>query len=357
MVILSVGKSSWNISVPTNEFIKEGMVNNYKESYASGAGMASNVAYLLSKWGANAVLSSMVGSDDYGTKLKREFTDLSAKTDYIETTYDKETSLDITLVNTQNKSKTVINVSTELSLIKKYNFEFQADIVFTDCFDYGASQNAFTKYPGAITIVGASLSTPEVLEMCKYSKYIICNREFAETNTGIKIDISNPQSLVDAYNKLQNKYPKAIIILSLDINGAVYQSGNQIKIMPGLNVEVVDRTGAGDAFKAAFIYCLTNNFDMDKSIVMSNIAAGLTVTKMGSRVSFPSLSEVINTYNQKMGLVADPNAQTAQPAPAEQQVQPQPQVQASEQANTQSVPEQPVQGQVPPVQTPPAGQS
>lgn len=73
--------------------------------------------------------------------------------------------------------------------------------------------------------------------------------------------------------------------------------------MPGLKVNAVDTTGAGDIFHGAFTYGIANNFDMEKTITLANIAAGLSVTKIGSRLSIPTLSEVLDYYAQKTGMV------------------------------------------------------
>ena len=139
-----------------------------------------------------------------------------------------------------------------------------------------------------------------MLELCKYIKYIVCSKGFAETVTGLKFDFSNPSSLVAVYNKLQDKYPNSNIVITLEENGCLYTSGNEIKIMPGLKIQAVDTTGAGDIFHGAFTYGIANNFDMEKIITLSNIAAGLSVTKIGARLSVPNLSEVLDYYSKKM---------------------------------------------------------
>ena len=336
MNVLCIGKSSWSITIPIDRFINEGEKHNYMKSYGSIAGSGTSIAYLLCKWGINTIISTMVGSDDYGSKIKKEFTDLHAKIDYIETAYDKSTNVEMNFINDTTKIKTTIEVTSDSPVLKKYNYDFTPDIIFTDCFDYGASQNSFSKYANVLNIVGASNMSPEVLELCKYAKTIICNREFAEYTSKVKISIDNPQSLVDAYNGVQNKYPNANIVLTLDINGAVYQKNNEIKIMPGLNTEVLDRTGAGDAFKAAYIYGLLNNFDMDKIIIMANIAAGITVSRIGSHTAFPSISEVMDLYNQKMGVSPVPQQQTPVIEQPTQQVPPQPNVTQSVQPTGQN---------------------
>ena len=326
MKVLCIGHSSWDITVPVDDYPTENTKYRYSEKYAAGGGPASNAAYLLGKWGVDTVIATSIGSDDFGTKIKKEFQEVNVATEYIETSYEKDTSFSFILVNKKNGSRTVFNVATEHPPLKKLNYEFTPDIIFTDGHDYGASQNALSKYPHAITVIDAGRVTQELLELCKYTRYIVCSKGFAETVTNLKFDFNNPQSLVNVYTKLQNKYPNANIVVTLEEHGALYQVDNQIKIMPGLKCNAVDTTGAGDIFHGAFVYGLANNFDMEKIITLANIAGGLSVQKMGSRLSVPNLSEVLDYYTQKMGMVNQmptDGANTGQVQQMQQQVPPQ----------------------------------
>lgn len=302
MKILCIGHSSWDMTVPVDDYPIENTKYRFSEKYSAGGGPASNAAYLLGKWGIETVIATTIGSDDFGTKIKKEFQDIKVNTEYIETNYEKETSFSFILINKKNGSRTVFNVATEHPALKKLNYDFTPDIIFTDGHDYGATQNAISKYQNAISIIDAGRITPELLELCKYIKYIICSKGFAETVTGMKFDFNNPQSLVNIYTKLQNKYPNSNLTITLEEHGCLYTSGNEIKIMPGLKLTPVDTTGAGDIFHGAFTYGLANGFDMDKIVTFANIAAGLSVTKMGSRLSIPSLSEVMDYYNARFNV-------------------------------------------------------
>jgi len=304
MKILCIGHSSWDMTVPVDDYPIENTKYRFSEKYSAGGGPASNAAYLLGKWGIETVIATTIGSDDFGTKIKKEFQDIKVNTEYIETNYEKETSFSFILINKKNGSRTVFNVATEHPALKKLNYDFTPDIIFTDGHDYGATQNAISKYQNAISVIDAGRITPELLELCKYIKYIVCSKGFAETVTGMKFDFNNPQSLVNIYTKLQNKYPNSNLTITLEEHGCLYTSGNEIKIMPGLKLTPVDTTGAGDIFHGAFTYGLANGFDMDKIVTFANIAAGLSVTKMGSRLSIPSLSEVMDYYNARFNVSA-----------------------------------------------------
>jgi sugar/nucleoside kinase (ribokinase family) len=66
--------------------------------------------------------------------------------------------------------------------------------------------------------------------------------------------------------------------------------------MPALKVEAKDTTGAGDIFHGAFVYGLSKGFDIEKIVKYANIAAGISVTRIGARQSIPGLNEVEAEY-------------------------------------------------------------
>ena len=300
MKVLCIGHTSWDISCPVDSYPLENTKYRMAEKICCGGGPASNAAYLLGKWGIDTTIATVVGSDSFGDKIKKEFQSVNIKDDYIETAFDKDTSLSFILINKANGSRTVFNVATERVPLKKYTYDFTPDIIFTDGHDYSAMQNAVNNFPRAIKIIDAGRVTPELLELCKYMNYIVCSKGFAETVSGVKIDYNNSNSLVNVYTALKNKYPSANIIVTLEDMGALYMVNDEIKIMPGLKLKAVDTTGAGDIFHGAFTYCIANNYDLETAITISNITAGLSVTKIGGRLSIPALSEVLDYYQGQM---------------------------------------------------------
>ena len=51
MKVLCIGHSSWDITVPVDDYPTENVKYRFNEKYAAGGGPAGNAAYLLGKWG------------------------------------------------------------------------------------------------------------------------------------------------------------------------------------------------------------------------------------------------------------------------------------------------------------------
>ena len=357
MKVLVIGHSSYDISCPVDEYPVENTKYRLSESYFCGGGPAGNAAYLLGKWGVETYYAGVIGSDDYGSKIRKEFESIGVNTEYLETNYEKPTSVSFILINKKNGSRTLFNIAGERPGLKKYEFSMDPDIVLIDGHEYNASLYALNKYRDKISVIDAGRITPELLELCKYCKYIVASKGFAETVSKVKIDYANPNTLVQVYTAIKNKYPHSEVVITLEDKGALYAINNEIKIMPGIKVTPVDTTGAGDIFHGAFTFALSKGFDLEKCVRYANITAGLSVKKIGARLSIPNYNEVSNYYNEKFPISGGSSTNNAavpqmNQTPAANQAQPQAAASSSVQA--------PVAAQVPnqvqtPVQAPSQG--
>ena len=68
--------------------------------------------------------------------------------------------------------------------------------------------------------------------------------------------------------------------------------------MPAIKVKTIDSTGAGDIFHGAFVYGLAHNFSLEKALKYATIAGALSVTRVGSYHSIPTLEEMNDVYEQ-----------------------------------------------------------
>lgn len=300
MNILCIGKLTYDVFCPMDGMPQSGQKYLNNERLENGGGEVANAAYLLGKWGVKPLVAGVVGSDDFAVKIKKELESVQIDTSLIETSYENPTILSFIIVNKQDATSTIIrSYKNNYASLRKTDLGISPDIILADGHEYGATHLMLERNPKAISILIAEENKPEILELCKFSKYLLCSKEFAESVTNIKCDFNNPSTLVNLYQSLKNRFPNNEIIVTLKSNGALYSINGEIKVMPGINSKVTDLTGSGDAFRGAFVYGLANNFTLDKIITYANIAAGLTIEKIGVRNAFPSLNDVINYYNQK----------------------------------------------------------
>ena len=62
--------------------------------------------------------------------------------------------------------------------------------------------------------------------------------------------------------------------------------------MPAFEVEVLDTTGAGDAFNGGLAVALAEGLALEEALRLANATAGLSVTRPGTAPSMPTRAEV-----------------------------------------------------------------
>ena len=74
--------------------------------------------------------------------------------------------------------------------------------------------------------------------------------------------------------------------------GSVALDGDAFYTVPAFSVKTVDGTGAGDVFRAGFIYGLLKKWTVPDMLRFANAAAALSCTRLGAIPSVPTLDEV-----------------------------------------------------------------
>jgi ribokinase len=85
--------------------------------------------------------------------------------------------------------------------------------------------------------------------------------------------------------------PKAVV-LKLGDRGCFYRDPECEIYSPGVRVEAVDTTAAGDTFNGALAVALAEGLPIGAALRFANAAAAISVTRMGAQASIPRRTEV-----------------------------------------------------------------
>jgi sugar/nucleoside kinase (ribokinase family) len=90
----------------------------------------------------------------------------------------------------------------------------------------------------------------------------------------------------------------ACCIFTLGGNGAYYAHRDGTRLhSPAYDVSVVDSTGCGDAFDAAFITALQHDMDLETSLRFAQAAAALVAGGLGSDAGISSFADTLSAMN------------------------------------------------------------
>jgi ribokinase len=83
-----------------------------------------------------------------------------------------------------------------------------------------------------------------------------------------------------------------IVAVKLGGKGCYVTDGRESHHVEAFKVQIVDTTGAGDAFCAGFLYGLLNGKSLKECAKLGNFVASRCIMKMGARTGLPRLEDL-----------------------------------------------------------------
>ena len=295
-MILCVGQSAYDITIPVNEYPEENKKYKVSEVYECGGGAANNAAYLLAKWHDEVYLASSIGNDEYGRKIKDELTTVGVNIDLFNELDNVKTTTSFITANRSKGTRTILtHLDTSMHYPADFNINIKPDVILFDGHDVDLAIRVAQNNPEAIKIIDAGSLKETTVLLAKYCDYIVCSNDFARDYTGIDFDYSDMNKICEVYDKISKDFNGKLII-TLEANGSLIKMDDGFKLVKSINVESVDSTGAGDIYHGAFTHFIANGYNVIDAMKYSNIAGALSVRKIGSKNSMPNYEDVINYH-------------------------------------------------------------
>ncbi len=289
-----IGNSSYDITLPVEKFPKENTKIRTNGKVECGGGPASNGAYLLAKWNMETSFAGIVGNDYYGQKIIEEFREIGVDITYLEKTKEAATTSSYIIANLSDGTRTIVTNKDKNLIYTTTSIDEKFDVILVDGEELEISKQVLLNNKDAISILDAGKIRKSTLELGPLVKYFVCSKEFSETFTSLTIDYNNLNTIVEIHNQLE-KHFNTNIIITLEEKGCFAKIDNGYILIPSIKVKALDSTGAGDIFHGAFTYFISNNYSLKDSLMLANITGAISVTRIGSRLSIPTLDEVIET--------------------------------------------------------------
>lgn len=103
--------------------------------------------------------------------------------------------------------------------------------------------------------------------------------------------IAGVEDLDEAVRDLAARGPT--VAVKLGGGGALVRRGDELVRAAGVEVEVVDTTGAGDAFDAGFVLGTLEGWPLDRTLAFANACGGLSCRGVGGVDALPTREEVL----------------------------------------------------------------
>lgn len=281
MKTLVISKPIFNNILPLVDFPNNKDVFNIKSSIESIMGEANVAAYILGKYGVPVSYTGIVGNDEAGNKFKKTLESANVDLKFMETNFEEKTDVCHTIINIEKGGFSHIRVNSMEHDLTKYKYDFNPSFIVFDDKDFSGANAALNNYQNVPAIFYGKNPNKDAINMCKRADYIVCNINFASKLTGLEIQLNKPKTVVSLYQKLIDLF-KGEWVITLGEYGVIYCNQDNVKMIPALKCEVVDKDKAGSVFFGTFAYSIINGMDIENAVRLANIAASTSLSQVGA---------------------------------------------------------------------------
>ncbi len=265
------------------------VLSNYQKEFKLGG--CANVAKNLTSLGANAWIMGRIGHDKQGTVVKhllakeRIFTDLLIEdTNTVTTTKTRFISGNQHLLRV-DKEKIIFD-KFKLDVIKadlKRHLHLFDAIIVSD-YNKGMIDVELAKYLGDLCLEynKVIIADTKKTDIRCFENYTSLTPNLKELENIIKHKINNYKESFSVAKELVKSLKLKNILITLSENGLYVTNNKEDYHLLAEKSEIVDVTGCGDTVIAVFTLSLINDFSIQESAKIANVAAGVVALKSGA---------------------------------------------------------------------------
>ncbi|MEX2426528.1 MAG: carbohydrate kinase family protein [Thermomicrobiaceae bacterium] len=295
------GMLTWDQLLQLDRFPVEGQYHVVKESIEQSGGTTGNMGVALARIGVNVSIASRVGDDRLGHQLLEELNAEGCDTEHVTILEDTPTDRGVILVSGGGSAtdRTILWVQgARLKHGHHLPVEqfFAKDLVIADVddprlrlflLDLPMHVSPRTRIFGTLTFL-TELEPWHALELALRHDYL-------SGNAAELVHATGEPDLGAAFARLQQEMVLSQVrfaAISEGPNGCHIVTREDVIHLPAFQVDVIDPTGAGDAFAAGIAYGILERWELAKTGRFANALGALAIRELGARSSLPTLSEV-----------------------------------------------------------------
>lgn len=284
-MITVIGSLNMDLVIQMTNFPQQGETVLGEAFRTSPGGKGANQAIAAARLGSEVSMVGCVGNDDFGNTLRTVLEQEHVNTNTLMSASEPTGVANILVHHHDNRIIAVPGANYKLN---PSHLDAVKDVI----------------EQSKIVILQLEIpkeTTAYALELCKDANVPVLlnpaptanfDMQWMEDITYITPnEIECAQLFGDNIDSILEKYPNKMIV-TLGSDGARYFDGEYPIHVPGYMTKAVDTTGAGDTFNGALAYALTEGQSLDEAVYFANIAASLSVEKLGAQGGMPTLSQV-----------------------------------------------------------------
>ena len=293
------------VDMISDDYDADNSCNKYSRYFG---GSPANITMNIKRLGGNPIISASVGNDRLGEFLINNL---------------KKNNINTEFINKVNNSTSMVLVTkskeTPLPIFYRsadYNLEYNEDIgsilknskiVHFSC--WPISQKKSRKVIEKVieearknnVLIGFDPNYHEMIweeghDGIEYIKNLIGKLDIikpSEVDAERIFGPDTPENHVDKFIQCGAK----LVIMTLGKDGAIVSNGTETIKFKTLATEVVDTTGAGDAFWGGFYTALISNYPLKEALNIGFATSAFKLKNVGAIAELPSIEELKTLYN------------------------------------------------------------
>ena len=261
-------------------------------------GKGSNQAIGAARLGAQVNLLEKIGKDIFAQEAMNFYISEGMDTQDIIQDPDSYTGVAFITLNQAGENLIVVDVGANERLTPEDVDAFQPVIAASDVMmtmleikaEPAARAMALGKAAGAITILNPAPARPLPDSIYKDVDVLTPNETELKILLGMAPD--EPGDVVELARAIQKRGVESVVVTRGEAGALVVHPDGKVTEVPGIKVDVVDTTGAGDAFNAALGTALGEGRSLVDAARFAVVAGGLCCTKLGVIPGLPFREEV-----------------------------------------------------------------
>jgi ribokinase len=260
-------------------------------------GKGSNQAVAAARLGAEAHFVGLIGKDRLGEIARTLYEEEGVNAEHLIETTATSTGVGFIIVNPQGKNGIILDMGANKLIDRQFVAKAQSVIarshvvlsVLEIPVEAAAETMVLGRKYGVKTILNPAPASPLPDEVFGAIDLIVPNETELRILMGLAPD--DGVSTRELARALRDKFGTTVIV-TLGESGMILVDANGISEFGSVPVDVVDSTGAGDAFTAALAVSLAEGKDLVTAIQFAGCNGALACTKYGVIPSLARRSEV-----------------------------------------------------------------
>ena len=289
--LVGVGLNATDTLIPLAEYPVRGSKLEYSNSSILPGGQVATTVVACQTWGLSTRYVGKLG-DDHAACLHREAFDRVGVEARLITVSGGVSPQSLILVDGGGERTVLCRRDESMALLPgelKREWITNARVLHVDGHETAAATLAASWAHEAGIPVTADLDEtyPGVDDLLANIDYLIVSKDFS-------CKLMQDNNLESALRRMQSRYNCTLSAATLGEHGVLAWDGKRFYRSAAYRVPVVDTTGAGDIFRAGFIYGLLQEWPLDRLLDFSCAAAALNCMAAGARGGIKTVEAVEN---------------------------------------------------------------